>query len=314
MRIGFRNSYIILSFTILSAALFQIINFAISLHTIEDIAVTNTNFHSNYYKTNDNDIPNENRKWCPNAICTTRQHCEPCKQKYLFILGQARSGTTTIKNMLNFLPNIRIRGEFSNRIDFYLGMETIMDVSYVKPKSAMIDTFGHYKYPDNHLLCTIQKFVEELNPSPLVSSIYDDENVLHSPSTIIGFKEVHRLTYLIKALVKNFPCSRYIFSIRSNETALSLSRSKYIGDGSQKQNHKKVPIMYNKMVNVLGPNRVYLMDIDEWSKGDGSHFTDLSSWLGFKNCLYDGVRHDNVNGFNSSDKQLFLGNDCHYEK
>ena len=52
---------------------------------------------------------------------------------------------------------------------------------------------------------------------------------------------------------------------------------------------------------------MYLMDMDKWFIGNGEHFTDLAKWLGFKNCFYDSIRHDNVNGYHHDSRSINLG-------
>ena len=129
-------------------------------------------YNNNIHKKNDiNPYPN----WCPDAICAKRMHCKPCKRRYLFILSQGRSGSTTLKNMINLLPSIRIRGEFS-RNRFFTPMAKVFSTfdmnSHNKSTIATATTtttsdqqkqqFTHYEYKDNHLMCAAQSFIEEL--------------------------------------------------------------------------------------------------------------------------------------------------------
>ena len=52
------------------------------------------------------------------------------------------------------------------------------------------------------------------------------------------------------------------------------------------------------------------MDFDEWSMGGGKHFTELAGWLGFKDCVYGNVRHDDRDGHKFV---MDLGPDCRLE-
>lgn len=163
-------------------------------------------------------------------------------------------------------------------------------------------------------------------------------------STIIGFKEVgvkvsvssmffskcisfekmitnHGYLYahytkgnIVNFLVQNFPCSRYIFNIRSNETVLKSSHEKHFGKKELGQ-YEFVPLYYKKLLKILGSKRVYLMDMDEWAmiakNNNGSmYFTKLSEWLGFKDCMYESVRHDNKDGYKTDKEDLNLGDHC----
>ena len=102
--------------------------------------------------------------------------------------------------------------------------------------------------------------------------------------------------------------------MRSNENVLLQSQKmKYSKESSSTTNYKMIPIWYKKVLRILGPKRVRLMDMEEWSKGNGVHFTELSEWLGFRGCTYHKVRHDNRDGFEFDNSVIELGTDCHLE-
>ncbi len=49
--------------------------------------------------------------WCPYAICRNSPSCTPCNRRYLLIVANGRSGSSTLLRMLNLLPRIRLSGE-----------------------------------------------------------------------------------------------------------------------------------------------------------------------------------------------------------
>ena len=64
---------------------------------------------------------------------------------------------------------------------------------------------------------------------------------------------------------------------------------------------------------MLSPNQVMLIDLDEQSTSTGEHFTKLVGWLGFKDCVYENVRHDNRDGYDFDAISTDLGPDCRLE-
>ena len=92
--------------------------------------------------------------------------------------------------MLNLLPNVRIRGEFS-RQQFCTPMAKIFakfdndnnGTSKSSNGGNHHQQFQHHEYPENHLMCAAQTFIEELVPPP-------DTTTPDDPSIVIGFKEI----------------------------------------------------------------------------------------------------------------------------
>lgn len=103
---------------------------------------------------NDNPYP----EWCPDAVCTERPLCQPCKRRYLFILAQGRSGSSTVKNMLNYLPGVRIRGEFAKKTNYLSDMATSLTNVKLVERDDNLNPFDSYS--ENHLLCSSQAFIQ----------------------------------------------------------------------------------------------------------------------------------------------------------
>ena len=85
-------------------------------------------------------------------------------------------------NMINSLPNIRIRNNFDTSYprQFFEVAERLLDIKLLSVGNDLFSPFSYYDYPKNHILCTSQTFIKELNPP----KENDDSNA------IIGFKEV----------------------------------------------------------------------------------------------------------------------------
>jgi len=227
---------------------------------------------------NDIHITNPYQNWCPNAVCAiTRPQCHPCKRRYLFVLPQKRSRWLQLQKLVNILPGVRIRGTFTDSEFLETMAKLFTDLTLLQHEDIGLDgVFGHHPYHENHLLCASQTFIEELDPPKSVKE-YDTSN-------IVGIIVRPINEYTIKFLVNNFPCSKFIFNIRSkneinndnNNTDATINDSERVLD------------YHNKVLEQLGSNRVYLMEMKEWSEDAYGywHFTKLAKWLGYKNCKY----------------------------
>jgi len=236
--------------------------------------------------------------WCPNIVCTNIGKCRPCDKHFLFILAQGRSGSTTLKNMINLLPGIRIGGEIGDTIQkmddlwSYLSYENDL----VKDRGNFEGVYGHNHYPPEYLSCSAQRLITSINP-PNEFNNKNNSSVKDDPDSIIGFKELRIDTFNhIEFLLTHFPCSRFIFNVRNDPNSLVKSQQQWLGKGENLTTKSdKVPIIHRYLVQRLGRKRVYFMDMVQWSKGGGKEFNDLAKWLGYnENCIFPGVLKDNV--------------------
>lgn len=249
-------------------------------------------------------------KWCPEVVCKNTGNCHPCKRKWLFIIAQGRSGSTTMKNMINLLPGVRLNGEMGDVIDKMQDLYTYVyhHEDLQRGSGKMERPWGHNRY-NSEMSCAAQKFIEAMNPPA-------DNETMNKASDIFGFKEI-RVADLksLGYLYTRFPCSKFIFNIRSEGEALQRSQQMYLRDETLYRNSLAIPRLYNIMKKLLGEERVYLMDIAQW-KHDSSYFDDLGKWLGFENCKYPKVLHDNavVDGkWLSDDNRFSFDSSCAYQ-
>ena len=52
---------------------------------------------------------------------------------------------------------------------------------------------------------------------------------------------------------------------------------------------------YDELQTRLGPDKARTVDLDEWTN-DLDVLNDAVSWLGFTNCRFDGILHENHDG------------------
>jgi len=233
--------------------------------------------------------------WCPNATCKPFGDCRPCMKRFLFIIAQGRSGGTTIKNMVNLLPGVRVSGEIGTTIDKMMDLWKYVrygpDDNLKRGRGNMEGPWGHYHYTEDYLACPAQDLIESINPPENIEDMNDHD-------TIIGFKELNVYTKdHLHYLLKYFPCSRFIFSIRGDKKALKEAQRKHFGQYLPDSQNDGVFRLHRYAQRKGFSDRVYIMDMDRWSQGENNalHFDALARWLGFENCKYSGVLHDNRN-------------------
>ena len=273
--------------------------------------------------------------WCPNATCQNSPLCAPCNRRYILILATGRSGSTTLLKMMNYLPSVRLSGENRNFIGISspLISNFQMDDQGKKGKSVtpLLDqnfdrvegAFTHNAIPPQAMSCPLQDALNVLNPPP--QKIQENDHLLsiheYDADTIMGCKTIrfHKnnfsIEYAAKYLKEVFPCSRIIVNIRTNvESQLDSIQGTFTSAGPGKSSDDIS--QYNQyLIDVakeLGPKMAKVIDLSEW-RNDVGILNDVVNWLGFKDCKFSSIVHENANGFDR-DSQTNVGIDdkCHY--
>jgi len=288
---------------------------------------------------------NPNSDFCPYATCNNTPLCQPCLRRFIFEISIGRSGSTTVLDMLNMLPDVRLAGENENLL------KLVEHMIWSLENDKLVDLYGkhfasnnfhdhwHYKSPYNSLACPAQKFIEAIDPpmlfeehlkpkedwkrKPDAAEIYKED-----AKTIIGFKSV-RFRGNINLMVRIFPCSRFIFTIRTDLEA--QAKSAWWKDDSKTEFFREEgqsTLEYLKdanqklldMAQFLGSQRAFVLKLEEW-KSDITVFDKLAEWLGFVDCKYKMIPHANANGgYGWANKQIFfnkspqewMGENCRY--
>ena len=279
--------------------------------------------------------------WCPFATCHNSPMCTPCNRRYLFILATARSGSTTLLKMLNYLPDVRMSGENRNElfvastlISNFKGDNTapLLDQNFDRTEGAYI----HNAIPPQAMSCPIQNVINALNPPP--KDVQFGVNVTENPSieqydrgAIFGLKtnRFQKGRWSVKEaadfLRENFPCSRVVGNIRSDVEAQIKSMDTTFGYGSGNGNGKgndneqkdtsEIQKMNSFLVNIvdeLGSEMAKMVNMNEWTE-DVDILNDVISWLGFRDCKYHALVHENANGYERDHKtRPDIGENCHY--
>lgn len=289
-------------------------------------------WHPGYFSPYNRANPNHN--WCPTATCNNSPQCQPCRQRFLIVIATGRSGSTTLTNMLDMLPNIRMAGENNGHLLFARDAMQSLHDSYdlnLESLDGVVGAWKHNPIPIQSTACPIQAMFESINPptqDELIRLAKSEDTQKEKEETIIGFKTVrfHGPDFIDEFtkdlipsadfLMETFPCARFIINIRGDVEKQVESWKNSFGldlDGDEIR-------QYNKwLINVaahLGQDRARLLDMSEWSKRDNSGvevLNDLIEWLGFEDCKYDSLLHSNKNGYGIDRQRMFLGENCRYK-
>jgi len=270
--------------------------------------------------------------WCPSASCHNSPTCSPCNRRYLFIVATGRSGSTTLLQMLNFLPNMRLSGENNNE----LYIASLLASNLKKSSSSMAydeeveGAWMHHKIPTQAMACPIQHVVSTLTPPPSeVLHAVNETGALsvedYDQSTILGLKAVRIQKSEwspIEAAAffkESFPCSRIVVNIRSDTKSQAASTTKL---GWSKNPSAAVEGLVREteflaeFAENLGADTARLIDMTMWTKNI-SVLNDLLDWLGYKNCHFKHIVHANHYGANHDGygedwSNPKIGDGCHY--
>ena len=154
------------------------------------------------------------------GIDTARPKCDLCERPYLFVVSiGGRTGSTTVLNMLNAVPHVRLAGENGGQMegltDLYEkaasvrgpnGAELLCD----DPNDESRDCGAYQRgaVSPTNVLCDLQAYVDDVAvpvfpplPAPQVS--------------VRGFKDVKWSERSLKMLRTTFPCARLVYSVRN---------------------------------------------------------------------------------------------------
>uniref|UniRef100_A0A7S3PY43 Protein-tyrosine sulfotransferase n=1 Tax=Chaetoceros debilis TaxID=122233 RepID=A0A7S3PY43_9STRA len=270
---------------------------------------------------------NPNLQWCPYANCHNSPLCQPCERRFLIIIATGRSGSTTLTNMLDQLPNVRMAGE--NNGQLRIGFDAINNLNEpyemnIESSEEVVGAWKHEPIAKQSLSCALQQMFELINPpapEKMARKGFDDSE------TIIGFKTVRfhdELMFLegeddlipaAKYLMESFPCARFVINIRGDVESQITSWYKNFGielDGDEVRFYNK---KLQEVASIMGQDRARLIDMVDWSQKDNSGLpvlNDLIEWLGFRDCKFESLLHSNKDGYKVDRTKMSLGQNCHY--
>ena len=259
-------------------------------------------------------------------------------QRFLFILSTGRAASTTLLAMINRLPNVRIGGENNNELYIASQLETNLKKlgfgglrSKVPPKPPNSAWF-HNTIPEQAMACTIQKVLQTINPPPeeiqqqIISNNSSGRGMLginledYETLQIIGAKMIRIQRGNWTALEAseffkyNFPCAKYIINTRSDIDSQVASQKhtfkrKEDLDLATFDNIKHENDFLAQFTQYMGDETARMIYMEEWTK-NVTQFNEAVEWLGFRNCQFDKVLHNNKNGYEHDKTPINVGSGC----
>ena len=213
-----------------------------------------------------------------------------CERNWLFQVSTGRSGSTSLMNMLNDLPNVYIAGENAGLFEslYALHKSSIRTRFRERRNSA----WWHHPVDRSKLRRIVRTYVE--------SAIGLKQNQNYA---WVGFKEIRfetddELDYLLSL----FPCSKVIVNIRRDVVGQHKSRATF-------KKATPIPISALKSQNDMllkwsekHPNRVFTLALEDFNL---DNFDRLAVWLDFPNCHFKQIAHANRGGYRA-DKRHFV--------
>jgi len=183
--------------------------------------------------------------------------------------------------------------------------------------------WGHRFIPTQTVSCASQAIIEAINPPALTKRRFaKDPN--HS-SDIVGFKTIRFFNKastlqherdLVNFLELNFPCSRVIVNMNSDEDgqAKSVMRNFHRSEGTKQERKRyirKMNAQMKRLAESLGKERSFLLDKKEWTKNI-TILNEAVSWLGFDaSCHFQYLMEFNTKGYKHTNNTMpKLGAKC----
>lgn len=254
--------------------------------------------------------------WCPFAKCKNSPMCTPCKRRFLFIVTNGRSGSTTLLRMLNYLPNVRLSGENNGMLLKAYQLEKALrngTRNLLAEHSNVNGAWTHGGIPPQSFACPIQHLVHAINPPPTEVmrhlQIGDFPSMGgYDESTILGLKTIRLANSKMWTpqgaahfFKENFPCAKIIVNIRK-DIKNQIKSSKRAGwDLSDREIERKLVMSNSFLANFaekLGAldeengKRSKLVFMEDWAN-DVGEVNKLVQWLGFDHCDVATVLHEN---------------------
>lgn len=273
-------------------------------------------------------MTNPHSGWCPNATCYNSPVCLPCQHRFLIEMATARSGSTSVLHMLRQLPHVRMAGENNNALfSIHEMLKNTLEYPMWKAGAETSGAWGHGRVGPGDMACPAQHMIEAINP-PLAREQSLRGEVSHGllgndPNTIFGFKTIRYHKMWEKddmidaaAFIKTyFPCSRIVINYRSD---LEQQSHSVLWNSNPEKSKETLAGFNNRLhtlAELLGHDMAYVMDGAEWQSREGNGtqaFDRLAYWLGYRDCKFSRIAHDNIKNLNIDSAEIELGPRCRH--
>jgi Sulfotransferase family len=269
--------------------------------------------------------------WCPNANCKGTSICYPCQRRWLIIITTGRSASTTLTEMVNRLPGVRMTGENKNLIERF--ENAILKESPIEMLDGQYPAWFHDNpIPEESFSCAAQHVFTTFNPPKLATNKdkYGNNN-LHDwleksdEETILGFKTIRLLDSKMMLNLSNsssrqiqklqmqehiqskistlnhlFPCARFIVNYRSNVPQQASSRvANFVGATNVTQTLQLIQLE-NEMLQMFHNMRINGYADQSQQRWRSSYLLDSTIWT------------QNISAFNAMLDWLGFSPACHF--
>ena len=159
--------------------------------------------------------------------------------------------------------------------------------------------------------------MNSINPPDFTSQSLSSDNIDDDSDTILGMKVIRIARgdwtpfKAAKFLKEQFPCARFLVNFRSDVQAQVESfHSNFhwnVSDDFMKDQNKFLTKLYGNL-----KDRARMIDISIW-KNNVTVLNEIVDWLGFENCAFSSIFHENQDGYRRDKKtSMDLGNQCTY--
>lgn len=240
------------------------------------------------------------------GIDTSAPKCNLCSKPYLFIVSiGGRTGSTTVLNMLNAIPNIRLAGENGGQMEMMTGLyetsanllgNSFQELYCPNPNNEKggCGAFQRGAVSPTNILCDLASYVDDI-----AVPVFALETLPHV--NVRGFKDIHWNVESLNMLHTVFPCARIVYSIRTNNNSSELIKAYMTDLHLTKSDAEKVMVKEGKLQNwVQAQHEQNWANNEKWKSFwlplenlNASTFNHLLTWLGVTGCNFSGVVHAN---------------------
>lgn len=221
--------------------------------------------------------------WCPPKRCKTEPSL--CFQQFLFVVSTGgRTGSTTLMNAMNAIPNVWISGETKGMISL-LRQAYTKSVPFGRRQDQWVDgktaVNAHYRtlIDRERVLLAVQDFVKRTNLPP--------SNRRGIPA-VLGYKGIVWEPEDLKFAELAMPCSKFIINYRRDTEKQSKSNFlRLMKDGVFNIRNRTSAILAAQG-NLNAPT--YALPLEDFSL---QNFTLMARWLG-ANCTFRKIGHHNL--------------------
>eukprot|EP00553_Chaetoceros_curvisetus_P010063 CAMPEP_0204621742 /NCGR_PEP_ID=MMETSP0717-20131115/7388_1 /ASSEMBLY_ACC=CAM_ASM_000666 /TAXON_ID=230516 /ORGANISM="Chaetoceros curvisetus" /LENGTH=225 /DNA_ID=CAMNT_0051636223 /DNA_START=121 /DNA_END=798 /DNA_ORIENTATION=- len=216
-------------------------------------------------------------------------------------------------------------GQLQMGFEAVQNVENAYEMNY-QSEQEVVGAWKHHPIAEQSMACPVQQMFEVLNPPPtdhLLRKGYDDSDMIigfktvrfHGEEMLVEGDEESGLIPAAKFLVKTFPCARFVINIRGDVESQVASWQKAFGTNLDGDKIRRYNTYLTEVASFMGQDRARLIDMAEWSQQDNSGvevLNELIDWLGFQNCRFETLLHENRDGYGMDGTKVSLGKNCHY--